>query len=86
MRAVNFYVLVHRHKVEAKKIGGLEISDNLDSDNRYLKATVISVGNQVKDVINEGEVVYYDRHAGHDIDHEGKTYQVITAGDIVLVE
>ena len=86
MRAVNFYVLVKRHKIESKTIGGLEITDNLDSDNRYLKADVVSVGDKVKDVIKEGEVVYYDRHAGHVIDYNGKSYQVITAGDIVLVE
>lgn len=86
MRAVNFYVLVRRHKVESKNIGGLEISDSLDSDNRYLKATVVSVGNQVKDVIKEDEVVYYDRHAGHVIDHGGESLQVITAADIVLVD
>jgi co-chaperonin GroES (HSP10) len=86
MRAVNYYVLVKRHKIEAKKIGGLEITDNLDSDNRYLKATVVSVGDKVKDVISENEVVYYDRHAGHLIDYNGESLQVITVGDIVLVE
>jgi co-chaperonin GroES (HSP10) len=86
MRAVNFYVLVKRHKIESKNIGGLEITDNLDSDNRYLKADVVSVGDKVKDVIKEGEVVYYDRHSGHVIDYNGESYQVITAGDIVLVE
>jgi co-chaperonin GroES (HSP10) len=86
MRAVNFYVLVEKHKVKSKNIGGLEITDKLDSDNRYLKATVISVGNQAKDFINEGEVVYYDRHAGDAVDYEGKKYQVIKVGDIVLVE
>jgi co-chaperonin GroES (HSP10) len=86
MRAVNHYVLVQKHKIETKKVAGLEITDKFDSDNRYLKATVISVGNQVKDVIKEGEVVYYDRHAGHAMDHEGENYQVITIGDIVLVD
>lgn len=86
MRAVNFYVLVQQHKIESKTVGGLEITDNLDSDNRYLKATVISVGSQVKDLIEEKEVVYYDRHAGNSVDYKGEKYQVIKIGDIVLVE
>lgn len=86
MRAVNFYVLVKQHKIESKNIGGLEITDKLDSDNRYLKATVISVGSQVSDLLKEGEVVYYDRHAGNAVDYDGEKYQVIKAGDIVLVE
>ena len=86
MRAINFYVLVEQHKIESKKIGGLEITDNLDSDNRYIKATVVSVGSEVEHLIKKDEVIYYDRHAGNNVDHEGKKYQVIKVTDIVLVE
>lgn len=86
MRAVNFYVLVKQHKIESKNIGGLEITDNLDNDNRYLKATVISVGSEVQHLIEKDEVVYYDRHAGNNVDHNGEKYQVIKITDIVLVE
>lgn len=86
MRAVNFYVLVKKFKVEPKNVGGLEIMDRHDSDNRYLKAHVVSVGAQAKDFFKEGEVVYYDRHAGHAIDHDGEILHVIKASDIVLAE
>ena len=37
-------------------------------------------------LIEEKEVVYYDRHAGNSVDYKGEKYQVIKIGDIVLVE
>ena len=55
------------------------------SDIRYLKGNVISVGNLVE-VIQEGDVVYYDKHAGHGIEYNNKFYFVIKASDIVLVD
>ena len=44
MRAVSLYIIVENIKLAPKKIGGLEISDSIDSDNRYLKGKVISKG------------------------------------------
>ena len=44
MRAVSLYIIVENIKLAPKKIGGLEISDNIDSDNRYLKGKIISKG------------------------------------------
>ena len=37
MRAVSLYIVVKKIKSKPKTIGGLEISDSIDSDNRYLK-------------------------------------------------
>ena len=44
MRAVSLYIVVENIKLEPKKIGGLEISDAIDSDNRYLKGKIVSKG------------------------------------------
>ena len=85
MKAVNYYLVVKNIKEQPKKIAGLEIMDSVDSDNRYIKAEVISIGNLVEGV-SEGDVVYYDKHAGHGIQWEDKLYQVIMVHDIVLVE
>ena len=41
MRAVSLYIIVENIKLAPKKIGGLEISDSIDSDNRYLKGKII---------------------------------------------
>ena len=85
MKAVNNYIIVENIKIEPKKIGGLIMTEELDDDNRYIKAKVISTGNLVEG-IKDNDIVYYDKHAGHVIDYNGNEYQVITIKDVVLVE
>ena len=85
MQAVNYYIVVENIKVEQKKVAGLILTDRTDTDNRYLKARIISTGNLVKGV-QEGDIVYYDRHAGHSIQVKEGLYKVIQVGDVVLVE
>mgnify|MGYP003112217334 FL=1 len=85
MQAVNYYIVVDKIKKEPKKIAGLEITEKLDSDNRYIKAKIISIGNLVEGV-SEGDTVHYDKHAGHGIQWQDKLYQVIRVQDIVLIE
>jgi co-chaperonin GroES (HSP10) len=36
--------------------------------------------------VQEGDIVYYDRHAGHSIQVKEGLYKVIQVGDVVLVE
>tara|TARA_Y100001938_G_scaffold133335_1_gene192579 strand:- start:131 stop:388 length:258 start_codon:yes stop_codon:yes gene_type:complete len=85
MQAVNYYIVVEKIKVEQKKVAGLILTDKTDTENRYKKAKIISIGNLVKGV-NVDDVIYYDKHAGHDITFDDKIYRVIQVGDIVLVE
>tara|TARA_R100000908_G_C3603683_1_gene57406 strand:+ start:102 stop:359 length:258 start_codon:yes stop_codon:yes gene_type:complete len=85
MQAVNYYIVVEKIKVEQKKVGGLILTDKTDTENRYKKAKIISIGNLVKGV-NVDDIIYYDKHAGHDITFDEKIYRVIQVGDIVLVE
>jgi len=85
MQAINDYVIVDKIKEEPKKISGLILTDDTDTDNRYKKANIISVGDLVE-VVKEGDIVFYDKHAGHDIGYNDKLYRVIRARDIVLVE
>ena len=40
MQAVNNYVIVEKLKIEAKKVGGLILTEDIDEDNRYIKAKV----------------------------------------------
>ena len=86
MRAVNFYVIVETVKEEPKKVGGLIFSDKVDEDNRYKLANVISVDNEAVPFIKEGDAVYYDKHAGHNIIYDDKTYRIIKATDIAIVK
>ena len=85
MKAVNHYIIVEKIKQGPKKVGGLILTEDIDEDNRYIKANVISVGNLVEG-INEKDVVYYDKHAGHSIQHKDILYQVIRSGDVVLID
>jgi len=85
MKAVNHYLIIERIKDEPTKVGGLILTEQTDEDNRYLKAKVISIGNNVEG-IEEGDVVYYDKHAGHGIQHKDKFYHVIKQQDVVLID
>jgi|TARA_Y100001951_G_C11190105_1_gene211004 co-chaperonin GroES (HSP10) len=85
MKAVNHYIIIEQIKDEPKKVAGLILTENVDDDNRYLKAKVISIGNLVEG-INEKDVVYFDKHAGHGIQHKDKFYHVIKQMDVVLID
>ena len=85
MKAVNHYIIVENIKEGPKKIGGLIMTEEIDSDNRYVKAEVISIGNLVEG-IKEKDIVYYDKHAGHGVQYKNILYQVIRSGDVVLID
>ena len=85
MKAVNHYIIVQNIKTEPKKVAGLIMTEELDADNRYIKANVISVGNLVEG-IKDKDIVYYDKHAGHGVQYKETLYQVIRSGDVVLVD
>lgn len=85
MKAINNYVVVDKIKEEPKKIAGLIITDNVDTENRYTRATVISVGDKVIGLA-KGDVVRYDKFAGHSINWNDKVYSVIKNADVVIVE
>ena len=85
MKAVNHYIIVRKLKQGPKTVGGLIMTEELDDDNRYIKADVISVGNLVEGV-KEKDVVYYDKHAGHGVQYKEILYHVIRSGDVVLID
>ena len=64
--------------------GGLLLAENQREDIRYIKATVLSVGDEVVG-IKEKDVIFYDRHAGHKIDIDKDTHHVIRFSDVVVV-
>ena len=85
MKAVNHYIIVKNIKTGPKKVAGLIVTDETDQDNRYIKANVISLGNLVEG-IKEKDIVYYDKHAGHDVRYKDILYRVIRSGDVVLID
>ena len=85
MRAVNNYIIVEKIKHGQKKVGVLILTEYIDEDNRYIKAKVISTGNLVEG-INDKDVVYYDKHAGHGVQYKETLYHVIRSMDVVLID
>ena len=85
MRAVNNYIIVQKIKQGPKTVGGLILTEDIDDDNRYIKANVISTGNLVEG-IKDNDVVFYDKHAGHGVQYKDILYQVIRSGDVVLID
>ena len=85
MKAVNNYLVIEQVKEGPKKIAGLIMTEDIDDDYRYVKATVISVGNLVEGVKNN-DVVFYDKHAGHGVQYKEILYHVIRSGDVVLID
>ena len=85
MKAVNHYIIIEQIKEGPKKVGGLILTDEVNEDNRYLKAKVVSIGNLVEGIFVD-DIIYYDKHAGHGIQHRDKFYGVIKQQDVVLID
>jgi len=85
MKAINNYIIVEKIKQGPKTVGGLILTEDIDEDNRYIKATVISAGNLVEGIKNN-DVVFYDKHAGHGVQYKDILYHVIRSGDVVLID
>ena len=85
MKAINHFVIVDKIKEPPTKVGGLELTEKQNKDVRYIKGRVISFGDQI-DILQGGDIVRYDKHAGHGIEWNDKLYYVLKISDIVLIE
>ena len=85
MRAVSYYVVVDKIKNKKPENKGFVIAEHQDDENKYLKGKVISKGELVEG-LQEGDIVWYNRHSGHGIEFNENLYYVIKYGDIVIVE
>ena len=84
MQAVNNYIIIDKIKEETKTMGGFVLTEDQNKEVRYLKGKVVSAGNLVEGV-KDGDLISYDKHAGHVIEFENKLYYIIKIGDIVIV-
>ena len=85
MKAVGKNLIIEQVKEGTTKTkGGLLLEENQREDIRYIEAVIISVGDEVKGLI-KNDTIFYDRHAGHKIEIDKKSYRVIKAQDIVVV-
>ena len=85
MKAIGRNLIIKKIKEGTTKTkGGLLLAENQRSDIRYIEANVISVGTDVAG-ISENDTIFYDRHAGHTIEINKKSYSVIKSQDVVVV-
>ena len=86
MKAINHFVIVDKIKEAPKKVGGLELTEKQNNYVRYIKGKVISVGDQVSELVSKDDIIRYDKHAGHGIEWNDNLYYVLKITDIVLIE
>lgn len=85
MKAIGRNLIIQKVKEGTTKTkGGLMLAENHREDIRYVEAKIVSLGDEVVG-INESDIIYYDRHAGHKIEIGKETYQVIKLQDVVVV-
>tara|TARA_Y100000401_G_C8317279_1_gene223245 strand:- start:79 stop:336 length:258 start_codon:yes stop_codon:yes gene_type:complete len=85
MRAVNDFILIKKEKLGPKKVGGLILTETVDETNRYSKAVIMSVGEQVQG-LKENDVIYYDKVSAKGVDCDGTVNYIIRSRDVVLVQ
>ena len=85
MKAVGKNLIINVTKEGTTKTkGGLLLAENQREDIRYVEASIVSVGDEVKG-LKEKDIIYFDRHAGHKLEIDKKDYHVIKAQDIVVI-
>ncbi len=85
MKAVGKCLIIEKIKEGTTKTkGGLLLAENQREDIRYIQAKVLSIGDEVVGV-KEGDLIFYDRHAGHKIEIDKDIYHLIRLGDVVVV-
>lgn len=85
MRAIGKCLIIEKAKEGITKTkGGVMLAESQKEDIRYVKAKVLHIGDEVVGV-KEGDEIFYDRHAGHQIEVDKDIYRVIKLGDVVVV-
>jgi chaperonin GroES len=86
MKAIgnNIVILPKKLAVTDKTKGGLLLKESDKENIRYKQAIIISISDEIK-FMEVGDEIYYDKHAGHEIEFEGDNYTVIKISDVVAV-
>ena len=85
MKAVGKNIVIKEHKESTTSTeGGLILGEKQREDIRYRKGVIVLPGNEVN-TVKPGDDVYFDRHAGFNIEVKDRIYKIIKEGDIVIV-
>jgi co-chaperonin GroES (HSP10) len=85
MRAIGNYLVIQEIKEKPTKTkGGLILTDKIKEDIRYKQGVVKSVGSLVQGV-KVDDNIYYDKHAGFNVEIDENIFLVIKQQDVVIV-
>lgn len=85
MKAIGKYIVIKEIKDKnTTTASGLMLTENDREDIRYREGSVVKIGTDVIGV-NDGDSIYYDRHAGFGIELGKEQYKVIKEQDVVIV-
>jgi len=85
MKAVGKYiVIIPEEETTTTTKGGLILGEENREDLRYRQATIVNVGETVIAIKNKDKI-YYDRHAGFNVEIDNKHYKVIKEQDVVII-
>jgi co-chaperonin GroES (HSP10) len=85
MRAIGNYLVIQEIKEKPTKTkGGLLLTDKIKEDIRYRQGIVKSVGSLVQGV-KANDNIYYDKHAGFNVEIDENIFLVIKQQDVVIV-
>ena len=85
MKAVGNYLVIQEIKEKPTKTkGGLILTDKIKEAIRYRQGVVKSVGSLVQGV-KANDNIYYDKHAGFNVEIDENIFLVIKQQDVVIV-
>ena len=84
MKPIGKNIIITPVEEEIKTNSGLLLSAEDMNQLRYKKALVIKVGSDVQ-VIKEGQMINYDKRAGHTMLIQDNPYTIIQEKDVVVV-
>ena len=84
MKPIGKHIVLSKIDEEVKTSSGLLLSSKDIGDMRYAKGRAVKVGTDVS-VINDGDVLYYDKSRSYTMVIEDESYIIISERDVVVV-
>ena len=84
MKAVGKYIVITEIKEQQKTESGILLTSDDSNLLRYKKGLIKIPGTDVG-VVSSGDVIYYDKNAGHKMMLEEEVVTIISERDIVVV-
>ena len=84
MKAIGKYIVIEEINEKITTESGILLTSTDSNQLRYKKGKVIIPGTEVK-TVKKGDVIYYDKRAGHSMSLNNEMVSIITENDVVVV-